>query len=99
ALVSAMRTASRLNSSLRVAAISSLLPGEHRSQKTGTEPGKVQIGPETEGELFQTQKKRPLESEDIRLDLDRISEIQQYVRTRMVSWKTRQGSGRICGFK
>ncbi len=36
-----MRTASRLNSSLCVAAISSLFLGEHRSQKTGTKPGQV----------------------------------------------------------
>src|SRR5690606_33050981 len=44
-LVSAMRTASRLNSALCVAAISCLLWGEHRSQKTGTKPRQVQIAP------------------------------------------------------
>ena len=38
-----MRTASRLNSSLCIAAISSLLDGEYCSQKTGTKPRQVQI--------------------------------------------------------
>jgi hypothetical protein len=37
-----MRTASRLNSSLCIAAISDLLDGEYRSQKTGTKPVQVQ---------------------------------------------------------
>jgi ParB family chromosome partitioning protein len=36
-----MRTASRLNSSLCIAAISDLLDGEYRSQKTGTKPVQV----------------------------------------------------------
>ena len=36
-----MRTASRLNSALCVAAISGLLDGEYCSQKTGTKPGQV----------------------------------------------------------
>jgi len=40
--VSAMRTASRLNSSLCIAAISGLLDGEYCSQKTGTKPVQVQ---------------------------------------------------------
>jgi len=38
-----MRTASSLNSSLCITAISDLLDGEDRSQKTGTEP--VQVHP------------------------------------------------------
>jgi type IV secretion system T-DNA border endonuclease VirD2 len=38
-----MRTASRLNSSLCIAAIFGLLDGEYRSQKTGTKPVQVQI--------------------------------------------------------
>ncbi|WP_131578748.1 alcohol dehydrogenase catalytic domain-containing protein, partial [Paracoccus nototheniae] len=42
-LVCAMRTASRLNSSLCIAAISGLLDGEYCSQKTGTKPVQVQI--------------------------------------------------------
>ena len=37
-LASAMRTASRLNSSLGIAAISGLLEGEYCSQKTRTKP-------------------------------------------------------------
>jgi hypothetical protein len=37
-----MRTASRLNSSLCIAAIFGLLDGEYRSQKTGTKPVQVQ---------------------------------------------------------
>jgi hypothetical protein len=37
-----MRTASRLNSSLCIAAISDLLDGEYCSQKTGTKPVQVQ---------------------------------------------------------
>ncbi|WP_415639379.1 alcohol dehydrogenase catalytic domain-containing protein, partial [Paracoccus nototheniae] len=41
--VCAMRTASRLNSSLCIAAISGLLDGEYCSQKTGTKPVQVQI--------------------------------------------------------
>jgi hypothetical protein len=36
-----VRTASRLNSSLCLVAISGLLDGEYRSQKTGTKPGQV----------------------------------------------------------
>jgi hypothetical protein len=40
-LVSAIRTASRLNSSLCLAAISGLLDGEYRSQVTGIKPGQV----------------------------------------------------------
>ena len=42
-LVCAMRTASRLNSSLCIAAISGLLDGEYCSQKTGTKPRQVQV--------------------------------------------------------
>nr|WP_242679793.1 alcohol dehydrogenase catalytic domain-containing protein [Paracoccus nototheniae] len=42
-MVCAMRTASRLNSSLCIAAISGLLDGEYCSQKTGTKPVQVQI--------------------------------------------------------
>ena len=38
-----MRTASRLNSSLCIAAISNLLDGEYRSQKTGTKPVQVHV--------------------------------------------------------
>ncbi|MFT7311650.1 MAG: hypothetical protein ACI853_002149, partial [Paracoccaceae bacterium] len=38
----AMRTASRLNSLLCIAAISGLLDGEYCSQKTGTKPVQVQ---------------------------------------------------------
>ena len=41
-----MRTASRLNSALCVAAISGLLDGEYCSQKNGTKPGQVHYAPD-----------------------------------------------------
>lgn len=47
--MSAMRTASRLNSSLCIAAISSLLDGAYRSQKTGTKPVRVHLLPRASG--------------------------------------------------
>jgi hypothetical protein len=40
-----MRTASRLNSSLCIAAIFGLLDGEYCSQKTGTKPVQVHVRP------------------------------------------------------